>query len=230
MQLLGFIFTVATALLGVQSLQAGVTESTKAAQVYFPPTTAYLVNITRDDDLQKHDYSHITETEVLELWDWYKGQFNKKYATKAESELRLNAFRQSLARISHQNKIDTAVYGLTKFSDMTLEDFWSTWLMQKHGNEIVNRDTEALRAKYSSESGARYYKSHFNDDCDWRVPSSCNSTIPFAVTSIKNQNECGGCWAYAAIETLESRFMMDGNNLTTLSVSQILDCDTGSKY
>ena len=71
------------------------------------------------------------------------------------------------------------------------------------------------------------YKTSLTNDCDWRYPTSCNSTVKKVLTDVVNQKNCGGCYAYAAIETLASRFALDGYDLTPLSVSQILDCDSG---
>ena len=51
---------------------------------------------------------------------------------------------------------------------------------------------------------------------DWRAQG--------AVTSVKNQRNCGGCYGFAAAGSLETLNFIKGNPLTDLSPQQILDC------
>lgn len=45
------------------------------------------------------------------------------------------------------------------------------------------------------------------------------------VTKIKNQGNCGACWALTVIETIESMWALKTQKLRELSVQQIIDCD-----
>ncbi|XP_003559143.2 macrodontain-1 [Brachypodium distachyon] len=55
---------------------------------------------------------------------------------------------------------------------------------------------------------------------DWRVKG--------AVTEVKNQNPCGGCWAFAAAAAVESLVFLKTGSLIPLSEQQLIDCDTSS--
>eukprot|EP00591_Stephanopyxis_turris_P002667 CAMPEP_0195520492 /NCGR_PEP_ID=MMETSP0794_2-20130614/17042_1 /TAXON_ID=515487 /ORGANISM="Stephanopyxis turris, Strain CCMP 815" /LENGTH=388 /DNA_ID=CAMNT_0040649865 /DNA_START=101 /DNA_END=1264 /DNA_ORIENTATION=+ len=179
--------------------------------------------------LKKIDYSGLSESEQLDLFESYQQDFGKVYADEAESSKRFEAFKQSLERISLQNKQDTAIYGLTKFSDMTQEEFQHSYLLAHHRGKPVVHDKAAMQAKYASKLGitaAGTFHTSFTDDCDWREPQTCNSSIADVLAPVANQNQCGGCYAYSAVGTLESRFALSGYNLTQLSVSEVLDCDT----
>jgi C1A family cysteine protease len=59
---------------------------------------------------------------------------------------------------------------------------------------------------------------------DWRT------TNPPMVTPVKNQEQCGSCWAFSVTENIESMYcmakQMDCSQLAPLAPQQIVDCDT----
>jgi len=56
---------------------------------------------------------------------------------------------------------------------------------------------------------------------DWRTSG--------VVTAVKNQEQCGSCWAFSATETIESAWMLAKNikvgSFAPLGPQQIVDCD-----
>lgn len=182
----------------------------------------------------KLDYSGVSEAEILGLFREYKKDFSKSYSNAEEENQRLEAFKLSLQRISLQNKQDTAFYGLTPFSDLTPQEFQDQLLQKFHKGNPVPTVSTSLSSTLQQEgsvldatTSAYLYNTSIHDDCDWRRPSTCNSTLPLVVSAVKNQNACGGCYAYAAVAAVESAFAFAGYTMTPLSVSQILDCDSG---
>merc|ERR1712086_705269 len=53
---------------------------------------------------------------------------------------------------------------------------------------------------------------------DWRDAS------PAVVTAVKNQGDCGSCWAFSTVEVLESAVAIASGKLLTLSPQQIVSC------
>lgn len=58
------------------------------------------------------------------------------------------------------------------------------------------------------------------------LPASVDWRTKNALTPVKNQGSCGSCWAFSAVETLESReFLKAGKPLTVLSEQMLVDCE-----
>jgi len=58
------------------------------------------------------------------------------------------------------------------------------------------------------------------DAVDW--------TSQGAVNPIKNQGQCGSCWAFSTVGTLESAYKISSGKLFSLAEQQLVDCDKGN--
>lgn len=45
------------------------------------------------------------------------------------------------------------------------------------------------------------------------------------LTAVKDQRDCGACWSFTTVQTLEAAVAVIGGSLATLSAQQLLDCD-----
>lgn len=61
-----------------------------------------------------------------------------------------------------------------------------------------------------------------NTSVDWQMTPQTKSLG--AVTRIKNQGDCGSCWAFSVVAAIEGTFKKNGQSLTALSEQYILDC------
>jgi len=59
------------------------------------------------------------------------------------------------------------------------------------------------------------------------IPTSFDWRDHKVVTDVKDQGQCGSCWAFSTIETIESQYAIKGNPLTVMSEQLLVDCSQG---
>jgi len=143
----------------------------------------------------------------------FKKTYKKVYSDAEEEETRLAIFRKNFAnlyKLRMQNP--HATFGITKFSDLSPEEFSKYYLMPNS----VFQDYVAPPVKTDFTVAK-----NFAPD-----PTTWNWFTKGVCTPVYNQGQCGSCWAFSATETIESYFVVGGGKLTGLSMEQIVDCDT----
>jgi len=153
-----------------------------------------------------------TSLPSLQQWKIFKTMFNKLYASQEEELHRMQIFNENLhVSAAYQSK-SIAKFGVTKFSDLTPEEFREQYLPKIL--PPVTRKKEGTTSPSLTVSSGEVLPVSF----DWRTKG--------VVTPVKNQGQCGSCWALAVIEALESVCAIAGYPLYGLSAQQIVDCDT----
>jgi cathepsin F len=136
-------------------------------------------------------------------------QIGKSYAANEES-LRMEIFKANLERAAAHQALDGAAsYGVTRFMDLSPEEFAAIHL---------NYEPSGPREHVVVEERGCMEKASTADSFDWRSKG--------AVTEVRDQGlKCGSCWAFSAVEELESMHFLAGNPLTFLSTQQVVSCD-----
>jgi len=155
-------------------------------------------------------FSNNTESQRF-MWEQYKQEHGKKY-TSDEEPKRFATFLENLKVIDQRNTEEKggALHGINKFTDLSQDEFASRFLLSVppaggSSAEVVEITTPPLQ-------GAGLV--------DW--------TGKFT-TPVKNQGYCGSCWAFSAMEQIESDVMRTKGKTYTLSAEQIVDCDSTSQ-
>ncbi|XP_037088275.1 cathepsin O-like [Pollicipes pollicipes] len=65
-----------------------------------------------------------------------------------------------------------------------------------------------------------------------RLPAGLPARVDWrdrgVVTPVRNQADCGACWAFSTVEVLETMHALKTGNLTQLSVQQVIDCSSNN--
>jgi cathepsin F len=164
----------------------------------------------------KIEFGVMNDTEKTLLFGLFKKQFGKSYNT-SEEDFRYHKFIKTLENIDTRNKEEklsggTASHGITKFADLSIEEFKETYLTASVNNNFVSVIGEL--AEVDPYEGEESY-------VDW---------IGRYTALIHDQGYCGSCWAFSVTEQLESDAVRKGliQLNTTLSTQQIISCDSSS--
>lgn len=139
------------------------------------------------------------------------------YSSEIETLGRFNAFKANLRLAEERNAraalkakpgLKQEAHGVTKFMDLTIEEFKAKYTGLKPSK---NKTAGAFKPHPAS---ARINAKSI----DWNARG--------ALTPIKNQGQCGSCWAFSATEQLESQYFQKYGQLKTLSPQQVVSCDT----
>jgi cathepsin F len=135
--------------------------------------------------------------------------YGKSYDSEAEYDYRLGVYRSNFAVIDSLNQREgKTIYGITKFMDLTPEEFSQKYLIPE--GKVVKKEKPMVPLPEATDIPVRF---------DWNEKK--------AVTPVYDQGQCGSCWAFSATEAIESQWFLAGHSLVSLSPQQIVDCDKG---
>jgi len=150
----------------------------------------------------------VIDSSVMGAFTRFMEEHHKQYSDE-EFSTRLGIFAQNLERVNEMNKEHIllggeAVFGVTKFSDLTPQEFKDMYLTYRPSNASIPRVNVVLDGEPDTV-------------VDWRTKG--------AVTDVKDQGQCGSCWAFSATEAIESYSFLNNGKLISLSPQQITSCD-----
>jgi len=130
-------------------------------------------------------------------------EHNKVYK---ESELlyRFEIFKANLRFIEdHNAKNLSYTLGINAMADLTVEEFSAR-------NSLVPRNDFGMNPVFETSNQV--------------PPASVDWIAKGAVNPIKNQGQCGSCWAFSAVSAVESAHQIATGTLISLSEQQLVSC------
>jgi KDEL-tailed cysteine endopeptidase len=163
--------------------------------------------------------NHINnESFILDHFTQFQERFHKQYNNIDIMRGRFNIFKTNWLEIHKHNSDSTQNFtkGINQFSDLTPDEFNKNHL----GGISVERRLVGLYGCGSFATTQDTY--NLPEEIDWRKED--------AVTPVKDQGQCGSCWAFSATGAMEGAWAIATGELLSLSEEQLTDCATGFKY
>jgi cathepsin L len=129
---------------------------------------------------------------------------NKVYSNE-EFHQRWQIWRNNFKFVEEFNKKGLSfTVGMNKFADLTVDEFNTHFKGLKKVSITVPENPEAMSTATLPAS------------VDWRTRG--------VVTGIKNQGQCGSCWAFSTTGSLEGAHALNTGQLVSLSEQNLVDC------
>ncbi|KAF4653816.1 hypothetical protein FOL47_010280 [Perkinsus chesapeaki] len=125
-------------------------------------------------------------------------------------------FRANVQYIEETNAKNLSYrLGINKFTHLTNDEFRS--MMSLRG--LVSYRASGLRSSGKSDRDVFKFTGSLDD-----LPKSVDWRKEGYVTPVKNQGQCGSCWAFSATGALEGLYKKMTGKLVSLSEQELVDC------
>jgi len=141
----------------------------------------------------------------------WMAKFGKSYAPE-EFFHRFDVFKKNFDFVEAHNSGDhTWEVELNKFADLTSAEF--KIMYNGYKPELRRGDRSEVKTLANLRIGA-----YPSGSLDWVAKG--------AVTGVKDQGQCGSCWAFSSTGSIEGAVFLKHGHLTSLSEQQLVDCST----
>jgi C1A family cysteine protease len=144
----------------------------------------------------------------------FQERFSKRYSNIGELETRFSIFRKNFISIlAHNNDLSqNFTMGVNQFTDLTPEEFRAQYI---NGGSKSSLGSFGCKSFSSGGSG---------------LPSSIDWRTKGVVNPVRDQGQCGSCWAFATTANAESVWAISKGQLLDLSEEFLVDCASGVGY
>lgn len=160
-------------------------------------------------------------------WPEYKASFHKVYASSSDEATARAHFVENRAKIAAHNALDLPYkQGLNQFSDRSRAAWRNQFRhdMSGRGNPAQKQLASSLGRDghdcIESQAVSAAHVASLPASVDWVAAGN-------RVSPVMDQGNCGACWAFSTVATIEGSLGMGGHDLEVLSPEDISACTRG---
>jgi hypothetical protein len=156
---------------------------------------------------------------LLQAFATFKAHYGRTYASLDEERTRAAIFEANMRRVDATNAANGGAWtaGVTKFSDLTPDEFSARYTMKVPRLPVVSGTRSRSRSELVADAALLA-----------NLPPTVDWVAKGAVTPVKDQGQCGSCWVFGAVGSMEG-FLQIAKGLpptppTVLSEEEYLAC------
>jgi C1A family cysteine protease len=138
----------------------------------------------------------------------FKKTYSKDYSSAKEESYRFRVFTQNMPAC-----LPSATHSPRPAPTPAFKVY-------HNGNAYYSKRVEELKS-----GNAKYYPAYLPEQIR-TAPAAIDWRQKGAVTAVKNQGQCGSCWAFSTTGGVEGQWFLAGNSLVSLSEQLLVSCDT----
>jgi len=155
--------------------------------------------------------ARLTDEHIQTHWESFKQTHSKSYSSMEEKSRFIKFNNNFKAIIQHNAEQERGLHsyrlGINEYSDL---DIFEVHMKMNGYRQSVGAPRNG--SKYMSPANL----AELPDTVDWREEGY--------VTPVKNQGQCGSCWAFSTTGSLEGQHFKATGKLVSLSEQQLVDC------
>jgi len=164
--------------------------------------SSFLTVFSADSNLRRREIisNFLNDADEWKQFNDFQERFSKRYDTLEEMETRFQIFRINLRNIILHNldRTQNFTMGVNQFTDLTPQEFKDQYI----GGLKTEVGSYGCKSFSSGGSG---------------LPSSVDWRNKGVVNPVRDQGQCGSCWAFSSVAAMEGAHFIKTGSLKKLS-------------